>query len=339
MSYRTTLADAQNPLISGIGKRMGLCPTDPRVTLAINQGTQLLLTKGKWWGTICKFTMCISTGCVTLPPQIATIEAVKRCNRSLTVRDIFFPFLANRTDWDWESSCWPDCVSQGCFPTFADIQGVNSKLLFLCDVAADVGAKVLCLGYDQNGNWIRTMQGGVWADGEVISLAQSPGTSSTNFFTRLTDLQIPSGMHGQSWLYAYDTVLNQQIMLGHYQAFETRPSYQRYRVPFLNQLCNGTPVQVPIEAIGKLDFVPVVNPTDYLIVPNLRAMEEICAAINKSGQEPEGIKSNQILQSGIATACKILDDELAHYRGDGVMVGVNIQGSGMPDASPLPVMI
>lgn len=310
-----------------------MCATDARIVQFINSAQQRLLNEGKWWGTCAKYTICSTAGCITLPPQFATIESVALCHRPIPVRNFWYEFLENGLGTRGECSCWPEAVYRGRYPVFTDITGVDKKLLWVADVLADVGQKALFLGYDENANWIRTQVNGVWQDGEIITASQSPGTQSVHKFSIITDIQFPAGMSGQSWLYSYSTTDASQIMLGHYQAFEVRPSYARYLFPSLqNQSSGSKPVLV--EAMCKLEFIPAINPTDYLLIANIPALEEMCVALNRSENEPDSIKSNSVLTAGMAVAKGLLDKELLHYLGDGAQMGINIQGSSCPGGGP-----
>jgi hypothetical protein len=335
-----TLADAK---LSRIPQSIGACATDPRFIQILNEATQILLQEGLWWGAYARFRICADFGCITLPRGIATIESAAICGQPITMRSQWFEFLENgwgtrntttessgpsgtdsccgRNSWSWSR----DAIYRGRFPTFSDVQGVDKRLRFVCDLASDVGKIVLALGYDENGNWIRTLQSGTWKDGELITLAQSPGTNSSKLFSGITDLQFPSTMNGQTWLYEYDTTLLTQRLIGAYQYDDTRPSFARYYFP---SICPPSTTGCPtsqVEIMAKLDFIPVKNDTDYLLIGNLPALKRMCMAINRSEHEPDGRLSDQIMASGLASAKELLDKELLHYLGSG-----NVQPIRMP---------
>lgn len=333
---RITLADVQNPKLSNIAANVGMTPATNDFIALINEAQQRLMFEGRWWGTCARFTICAFNGCLTLPRQIATIEAVAVCGRPIPLRDFWYEFLENGMGIRSNQSCWPEAVARGNFPTITEISGVTSKLNAICDLTADAGQQILALGYDQNGNWIRTLQNGAYADGEVITLSVSPGTKSVNLFSRVTDLQMTGEMSGQWWLYAYDTNTAIQTLLGNYQHDETRPSYARYFFPSvaaLTGVSGSKPVQ--IDAIGKKEFIPAQQPTDYLIIGNIPALNEMCMAINKAGNEADGVKSNQILQSGLMAAIRLLNGELDMYLGSGRRIGITLSGSSVGEQFPV----
>lgn len=352
---RTTLADAKN---SRIPAAMGICADEPKFLAILNEAQQRLLTKGKWWGTFGKFRICSSNGCITLPVQISTIEKAAICGSPIRVHDQWFEFLENglglRSGMDTSSTsgtcCGTGLNSWGCgvgevlyrgrFCTFKDIIGTGKKLNFICDLVSDVGKEVLALGYDDNGNWIRTTQSGSIQDGEVIALAQSGGTNSVNNFSCVTDLQFPDDMDGQTWLYEYTVSDATKRLIGKYEYFEQRPSYARYFFPSILTQTNsdGSCSQSSIEIIGKLEYIPAKNDTDYLIISNIPALKALMVGISNAEKVPDTIQKQAIMSSAYTEAIAELQTELNSYTGD-VIRGVTVVGASIGQADPIAVLI
>lgn len=347
---RTTLGDIRN---SRIPYAIGLCPDDSRITAYVNEAQQRLLTKGLFWGTFGRFRICSDSGCITLPAQIATIESVAVCGQPVPTRDAWYEFLENGFGpRNGSGNCSsgncgrigdgiPEALHRGNFCTFKDIQPSGKKLNFVCDLSSDVGKQVLALGYDDNGNWIRTDQGGTIKDGELIAFAQSGGTNSVNNFSSVNDIQLPDDMDGQSWLYEYDTSALTRRLIGKYEYFETRPNYARYFFPSIcSRSCSDSDCcQTPVDIIGKLEFIPVKQDTDYLIIGNIPAMKEMIVAVSQAEKEPDSIARNKIIQSGYVNAVAELDAELRHYVGDGVTRGITIVGSSIYTNNPVETLL
>lgn len=337
---RTTLYDIRyNSLVPD---RLNMRAVDSRIPKYVNAYQQRLLTAGRWWGAYARFHVCSINGCVTMPPQIATVERAAVCGSPVPVHDLWWEFLDN--GWGTEAGnagcascggsfgcgCAYGAKYRGNFATFDDLIGINKKLLLVCDLASDVGKQVLALGYDSNGNWVRTSQGGTIKDGELITLAQSPGTQSVTKFSSITDLQPPSTLDGQWWLYEYNVDTTDQRMIGHYQYWETRPSYPRYR---FGGICNSETAEegecnkTLIEVIAKLEFIPVKNDSDYLILGNVPACEYGVEGVKYSMPPADMQKALGLF----AMAKEELDKELDHYLGAGRRIGMNIinQNFGM----------
>lgn len=354
---RLTLADAKN---SRLPSQIGACPTDQRFLDLLNEAMERLLITGKWWGTVQKWRFCATDGCVALPSQFATLEAVAVCGRPIAVRDQFYEFLENgfgirgqtvvNTTSGTVSPCCggvagvcgiQEALYRGHYPTFADIQPTGKQLQLVCDKLTDVGKQVLCLGYDDNNNWIRTVQNGVVADGELITLAQAPGTISVNNFSTVTDLQPPNNLDGQWWLYEYTVSTAAQRLIGQYQYFDLRPSFARYFFPAIipQTAPAGTCSQILVEALVKLEFMPVKKDTDYLIIGCLPALKEMMMALSKAEDEPDAIKKVQIVSAGTTVAKQILDQQLDHYLGSGRKMGMTLVGSSIGDVQPVATLL
>lgn len=330
---RSTLQDA---LDSTIPECLNLISTDPRVVKKVNQACQRLIPRGHWIGTIQNYIVAVTSPnvvnqTITLPPQFATMEGLAICRRPAPTRPIWFMYNGNG-DGTSRSSDTSNCVSQaihiGNFCTFRDIVPSGKKLRFQCDLLSDVGKKVTAIGLDDNGNIIRSLQGSVWADGEVITLAQSPGTLSSNNFSQLVDVQL-TPRNGQVWCYQWDGVTN--TLIGQFQSWETRPSYRRYIIPILANQTATTPY---IELAGKMNFIPVINPTDYLSIGNLEAVRLAAMAV-KAEEEHMWSEAALLMNGGvdkkmgvvIEGAIPILDAELAHFNGSAEVPSIQVVGS------------
>ena len=371
---RLTLNDIYN---SRIPAALGLCAPEAKIAAYINEATQRLLGKGLWWGSVAKYRMAAYGGILAMPPQLATIESVAINHVPVPSHDLWFEFLENgfgtRSPQQVGSSATPalggasgvygipEANYRGSFPTFRWLtNNAHAKnLVVICDLAADhtAGITMTVCGHDANGNWIRTLQGPVYADGEVIALTQTPGTTSVNTFSDITDIQFSGVRSGQCWLYELDTVTNVQTLTGWYQWWETNPSYGHWLFPSIappatNSGCTPpagwqqkwTRSDIPapastcnptlVEVLGKCAYIPVSLPADFLILGSIPALKFMCQAIKKE----EDAVSQADVGEAIAFETKAmaeLDDELDHYLGSGRRMGMNISGPMMADGCPI----
>lgn len=360
---RTTLLDARN---SRIPAAIGCCPTDARFVALLNEAQQRLLVEGMWWGTLQRWKMSATDGTIALPSNIASIQAIAICGAPASLRDQIYEFLdngfgirgtpvspssatgnTNAGSCCWNSylspyGCMNEAIFRGNFCTFYEVNtdGNAKSINAVCDRASDVGKAVLFYGYDTNNNWIRTVQNGSVKDGEVIILAQGAGNSSAFNWSRITDIQPPTTLDGQWWLYERDTGTAATRLLGQYQHYDLRPAFARYFFPSIvaQTLQDGSVKQVNLEALVKMEFIPARNDTDYLLIGNLPALKEMVVALNRAENDANNLASNQIIASGLATAKNILDKELDHYLGAGRKMGINIVGSSLGDVSPVPCL-
>jgi hypothetical protein len=317
-------ATFQDALDSSIPKILNLSPTDPRCVRYVNEATQRLVTRGKWWGTVGRFRFCTEDDCLTWPRQIAAIEAVAVCDRPITIRNGWFEFLESGYGLqDSHGICGgPNLFDRGECCTFADIRGTNKKIKVYADVPESSGAKILIQGYDQNDNWIRTEPNGVgtgWEDGEYVGLDSATPQTSTKFFKAVTSVQKPE-TNGVIRLYELDTSDSTQRAIAIYEWDETRPTYRKSQIPGLSSngaTCNTKTVTV----VAKLAFIPVKKATDWLLIGNIPALKDMCMAIYKR-------ENNLPMDSAAyeASAINELQKELSHHRGSGVVNPVRMQG-------------
>lgn len=331
---RLTLGDVKSSRIPSV---CGGCPNDQRVTDLLNESVQRLLPLGHWVGTCLPLRICATDGCVTFPVQIESLEVAAVCNRPIPILDWFSEFNQGGIGLRKGGRSFMDeAIPRGNFPVFNDLRGTGKKLRFICDRSTDVGKPVLALGYDDNSNWIRTLQNGAYADGEVVLLSQSPGTNSVNNFSVVTDLQPPNDLDGQWWLWEYTDATTQR-MIGKYEFFETRPSYRRYFFPTLSRCPSGK--ATPIDVIAKLAFIPVKKDTDYLIIGYLPALKDMCQALNAAEHERDATKKTALIAAGMQVALAGLDAELSAHLGSGRRMEINVQGSSICQNDLVPVVI
>ncbi len=318
---RTTLAQAR---ASQIPKILGVCSTDSRVVTYINEATQRLMTRGKWVGTVQKYAVCVSGGCITWPRQIATIESVAVCDTPIKIRNEWHEFLENGVGLRDADDGGLTLYDRGTACSFDDMSGTTKKIKVYADVPEDSSARILLQGLDENGNWIRTQDAGSWVDGEYVSINASTPQLSTKFFSSLTSVQKPV-TNGTVRIYQYDTVATTQTPMGYYEPDETIPWYRRSLITDLvNQgACDGASTSCATKAVtvmAKMAFIPVVNDTDYLLIGNIPALKDMIQSIRKYEnnlfEEAQAWESKAIME---------LDKELSSYLGDGPTISIKTE--------------
>lgn len=337
---RNTYGNAQT---ARIAEALNIAPTDGRFAKYVNAASERILWRGKYWGTYVRYAVTPTSQFFTVPPFIDTVEKIAVCRWPIPVRGQFFEYLG--TGWGTRDRTLPngsgvwEALVMGTFPTVVDVSSPGGTLTVKCDVSTDVAKTVLILGYDLNNNWVRTNQGGVVLDGEVVALSQGAGTNTVTQFSSVTGVQVIStvALDGQWWLYQGGV---SGTLLSNYQFWETNPSYKRYQVPFINSTTST------IEIMGKKAFYPVKNPNDYLVIGNLHALKLGCMAI--LAEEDRNFVEAAILWTGGTdkkTGIKqlgvdqLMDDELQHQSGDGEEIGLEIRGNNIGEVDPIPALL
>ena len=298
---------------------LGLCSTDARVVDYLNDAQQRLLWEGTWWGCYQKYKVCVTGGCLTWPRHIAAIEAVAVSDSPITVRNEWFEFLETGTGLKDGTHGRIELFDRGTACTFNDLAGTNKRIRVVADVAESATARILLLGYDQNSDWLRTQDAGIWIDGEYVAINVA-GTLSANRFTVLSDVIKPI-TNGVVRLYEYnnDTALVSNT-LAYYDPDEETPRYRRSLIP--NLPLTNTDGTETVDIMAKLDYYAARNDNDFLVISNRHALSHAVRALrywelDAAGANEQGAQHWQL-------ALLALDKELRHHLGSGTVAPLRV---------------
>lgn len=301
---------------SRIPDMLGLCSDDPRFLAIINEAHQRLMMQGLFWGSYQTYQICVSSdGCLTWPRQVASIEALAVNEEPITLRNGWFEYLQTgygiRTTGN---SSELQLLDRGRACVYDDMNDFVSTLRVYSEVDEASDARLLVQGYDENGNWIRTLDGSTWVDGEYINISTTT-TGSSNIFTAITGVQKPV-TNGPVFLSKVtgDAIV---VPIGYYEWDEELPDYRRSIIPGLGNapqyVCgSGDPLtnKRVVRAVVKLDHIDVRRDTDWFVLGNLPALKNAAKAVQLEEQQNRG-ESAQYLQEAV----RLLEVELKHYTG------------------------
>ncbi|MFI5222668.1 MAG: hypothetical protein ACHQX3_00235, partial [Nitrospirales bacterium] len=256
----------------------GVCSGGEAFRNLLNQGTRKLMRRGSWFGTVQKIRNCIRNNCVVWPRQIGTVLATNICGIHVPQKDFWASFLPMQSG-EWEA--WglsPDfrgvpCAGNvrfenvGTTSVVAQPQcGVDAYIRSYPSTQADVGKKITWFGIDDNGQVIRTVQDGVLQEGVVVTLALPFAT--TPFKIRRVDRAVKQVTQGVVRNYYYDGTNLWDCSV--YDPNETSPSYNFSK--FVGCLRGGS-CPTAIDALVKLEYIPVVSNNDLVLIDNLDALQ------------------------------------------------------------------
>jgi hypothetical protein len=299
---------------------IGVCATDARIPLYLNEAQERLMSKGRWVGTVIRYRICTSESCITLPRQIETVEAWALCDCPLTVRDKWYEFAANgpgQRRSDLGSSM--NMIDRGTACVYQDMSGTTSFINVQSAVAEAVDARILLRGYDDNAQWIRTQEpaaSGIWIDGEYVAI-NTTGTRSVNKFSSLTEAIKPV-TNGPVNLFEWPAALGANFQqIAYYESDETLPIYRRYLIPNIANACKCNNAQddcasKTVTILAKLRHIPVSNDNDFLVLQNRSALKLMIQAILK---EERNVWNEATVYE--ARAVQELENELGSHEGDG----------------------
>lgn len=258
---------------------------------------------------------------ITLPRDVARLTEITVCGRPVAIQNEFFEFL----EFGYGLQPTPNCCAslsgsncqflqmydRGLFPTFSDLAPGKTIRAYTTD-ASDSGKRALIQGTDQNDSIIYGQDGIVSCLGEFITFeppfAQFPMTLNT-----LTGIQ-KDITTGPVKFYETNPVTGDTRLILTMQPSEEVASYRRYTVVGLpNNCCTNPSGFNQITAMAKLEFIPAVVDTDWLLISNLEALICECQAVRFSNMDSAGSDQKALLKH--REAIGLLNGELTHHLG------------------------
>lgn len=322
-----TFGDLKNSP-STLPAKVNLCPTDPRFADLCNRAHSLLLDHGSWWGTEMEANLAVLDSCIVMPGCVQTILGLRGCERPIALENEWYRLTPGFNPQAWlgcESLWWEyrDNV-----PSFALLTRASILRVF-ANSARDYNRHIKFIGYDKNGVWVRTLQNGVLQDGEVVTLATPFADTTTEWgsVTAVIKDETEDAVRVFSHPFGDDTL----TPFGLYHYWETRPSYQRWKIVGYSQLeqVNCCPKQ-QVTARVKLQFIPVKYDDDLFLIQNRQAMEYAVQALkaiddgNNAMADALLYGSRENLRIG---AIPLLEQELRSNGGDRFTGNVQIVGT------------
>lgn len=340
MPLRPTFATALN---STLPQAVGKCANNrTEVAAYVNEAIERLMMdpltpdEGFWGGSASMlFNLTISNyaAYVRTPREVARIIVTDICQRPRPLRNGFYEYLSFGVGYQ-PKPCGSNCcaTTQG-----FDRDNVTTLVPFPTTVpqyirvyptdAADVGSRVIIQGLDQNGNPVLSTDPvtGLGATGEVIYLAQPFSTSLFAYQNNTGILKQPT--NGPVQFSTVDPTTLAEVTLSSMEPNEVTASYRQYLLNGLpTHCCNSATGTVQVQAQCRLDFIPVINDTDYLLIQSIPALIEEVQAIRYSRMDNQAAAALE--QKHHTKALSILTGQLDMYLGKvRTAIGVPIWGS------------
>ena len=302
---KLTLSDIK----SSMSRMLSMSSTDSRVIDYINEAQERPLHKGKWVGTYARFAVSSSDGTITWPRQLETIESIAIGDGAGVVRNEWFEFLESGYGiQDKDDADDMTLIDRGESCVFSDIGGTDKKIRVYSGHTSDAGKRLLLQGYDANGDWIRTLDGTTWVDGEYVTLTTTY-VDTNSIFSELVGVQKDETVANVK-VYELLPAAGTTRLIAEYQPTEVRPVYRRSLIAGLKDTGETRVVTI----IGKLRFVPAKYDTDWLHISSEPALKEMILSIRKA-------ENNLPQEAAIyeRRAVELLQEQLLHYMGDGAV--------------------
>jgi hypothetical protein len=306
---------------------VGLCVDNVKeIANYVNSAQRRLLmcaeaTDEGWWGTWSEVVFNVSRAApyITLPREIARIEAMDLCDQTIAVKNQFYEYLQFGNGRLPKSRRHCKCEIQQAYTrnnaiTFTDLCNAPQYLTAYITDDRDIGKRILFQGLDANNNTIYSTDVvanvvGIFLPFTMPEPAQTPMT-----FSSVNGIQ-KDVTYGIVRIYQHDPVTGDETLLLTMQPGEETASYRRYYLQSLPcNCCNDiTPGIVQVTAIAKMDLIPVVSDTDYCLIQNLEAIIEECASVRYAAMDSPSAKQMSMERHKFAVT--LLNGELNHFMG------------------------
>lgn len=187
--------------------------------------------KGNDWNTTF-MDICVCDGCVTLPADVGTVLAINQGGSPSVIRDQWYQYHINGSGIE----CGPPCGYSNELGPVVTFKDPSEPVKLVAEVENSLDSNVgelRVFGWDEDGKRIYTAgAGGVLEDGFLVPLiygfaAPNPAAPDIARIDRIKK----SLTNGFIRLIAVDSsTLATHTLIGHYQPWETVPSYRRIRV-------------------------------------------------------------------------------------------------------------
>lgn len=287
---------------------------DQRLTLAQEAGSE------GWYGSYARIAFNVDSDdpYLTLPREIARLQTATICSRPAPIQNGFYEFL------DFGNGTLPTSCgsSNGCNPlqiydrqtvvSFLDIAPPNKKIRIRRTSELDAEKRVLIQGEDSNGEPIYTLDGVTQTTGIYLELGDS-FVDTPMVISKWAGVQ-KDQTYGRVKFYEVDTVTGAERLLLTMEPSEEVGSYRRYYLsPLPATCCDPEATTVQVEAIVKLDLVPVQVDTDYTLIQNLEAL--ICEAESVRYSTMDSSEAKSLSRERHNAAIRLLQGELVHMLG------------------------
>lgn len=325
---RFTVADVRNsrfPLV------FGRCANDiPPILSMLNECTQrLLLASGEtgWFGCWQKvaFSVSVANPYITLPRQFARAINLDVCRMPIQIRNEFYEFLPGGIGLQSPPVCNDWCGNiQGYeraeVPTMVDLDGASTNFIrAYISNSADAGKRLLITGTDANDLQIYSEDGTNNVNGTFLTLA-SPFVTTAFCIKTIQALQKDVTL-GDVIVKQVSGVTGVETTLARLAPTEINPAYRRFYISRLPNGCCPANGNVTVEALCKLQYVPVYQDTDQLLISNIPALIEEAQAIRYSSMDTPN--AAVLEQKHHRKAIKLLQNEQRHELGENMSVVCN----------------
>lgn len=322
---RLRLYDAR---LSRLPQTIGLCSGDINgVANRVNTAQRRLLYCKQagdegWYGTFAEVAfngINRANPYITTSRNIARIEAVNVCDYPVAVNNQYVEYLDFGSGRLPKQCCAldsyfvPNVYRRNAAVTFVNLPHGGMKLrVYSTDPLDAISiSRIFLQGTDVTDAPIYSEDNGNQVQGVFYNI-NTPFVQTAEEFNVITGIQ-KDVTKGQIQIFAVDSTTGEETLLLTMEPGETVAGYQRYYFDNLPHHCCPNDTSLRVTAIVKLELIPVVVDTDYLLFHNLEAIIEECVSVRLSEIDSRSAKEESIMHH--IEAVRYLNGELVHYYG------------------------
>lgn len=268
MPYTLTLANIKE---AGLEAAAAACNDSDEFIAKINKVQRRILKRGDWFGTEILFKFCVYNACITWPRWVGRVSAIRPCGMgTVEIRNNWYSIYG-------PTPCFQNILTMrdaGTGPCYNEISGtIGKKIRAYAEKSIDIGRKLTIYGRDAATNLPLRMPDGSPGLELVLTATYAETTVDVKNITAVTKDETK----GFVFLYEYETATGLTRDLAMYEGNETNP---RYRKSIISNLCsmpacaeNDGVRMHRVDVLAKLEFIPVKNDSDFLIIDDFDAIE------------------------------------------------------------------
>jgi hypothetical protein len=299
----------------------GLPSSSSRVLDYVNRAQEELMLHGDFQFSTATYQFRIFNKFLVLPGDVDSVI-------NMAVNDT--PFVVSAPWYEWSPTgpgpqsedrqrTFKTAVDKGYRCTVRDIPNEEGKTYTIRaeSKVPEASATIRIFGYDENGEWVKSLENGIYVDGELLTIPSvNPPyiAETTHKFSAISGV-IKSETARTITLWAHDGT--ESTFLAQYASKETDPNYQSYFLPNVNT------DDTVVTARCRRRYAPVTGDDDYLFITVLPALENMIRAIvyRESG-------NGQLYAIHRNMAVDLLNKEHKRTRGRHKNPGVAVFGTG-----------
>lgn len=280
--YKLQLSDARQEL--GLVKASGVTPSSPDFADYLNRSTRMLMRRGPWTDTEWVISLCVSGCIIAWPRWVGAIKGIRfgRGKPGQLFNNNYSFVGPHHRGSGFHCDTVVEDANMG--PTANEVSGTTGKFIRYYVVKnSDVGKTITLVGSQYGAQPLQEQVSGAWKNGVTLTAA-APYAQTSQLVTGI-DAITRQATDGMAYLYEVDLISNTLRDLASFEPNETNPRIRRSHIinrpswgsqPDANGICWTT-----VEALIDLEFIPVRNDRDFLMIDNVDALIFMVTALKR----------------------------------------------------------